>query len=95
MGGRKTVCGSALFVINTQKDAPPVYRSLLHETLNEHYIGLDTNDLVHRITEFLACVHQKNPVPTSFKTSVALPDQIIAHLGQALGILTKRSFSSA
>lgn len=85
--------GSALFVINTQKDAPPVYRSLLHETLNEHYIGLDTNDLVHRITEFLACVHQKKSGADQFlKTSVALPDQIIAHLGQALGILTKRSF---
>ncbi len=89
----KLYAASALFVVNAEKDAPPIYRSLLHESLSEDFLGLDTNELVHRITEYLACVHQKKSGGDQFlPMHVKLPDQIVAHLGQALGILTKRSF---
>ncbi len=84
---------NSLFVINTRKDAPPVYRSLLHETINDDFFGLDTSGLVSRITEYLACVHQKKKgAEKHLPMAKGVPDQIVAHLGQSLGILTKRSF---
>ncbi|PIE43904.1 MAG: GTPase [Gammaproteobacteria bacterium] len=83
----------SLFVVDSNKDTPPVYRSLLNETINDDYFGLDTNVLVNRITEYLDCVQQKKPGAAQYlPMTTRLPDQLVAHLGRSLGILTKRAF---
>jgi hypothetical protein len=82
---------SAVFVINMNKDAPPIYRSLLHSTIDDLYYGFDTSDLVHRITEHFSHdpkSHEESPLPLPVKVQ----DQLLAHLSQSLGILTKRTF---
>ena len=82
---------SAVFVINMNKDAPPIYRSLLHSTIDDLYYGFDTSDLVHRITEHFSHdpkSHEASPLPLPVKVQ----DQLLAHLSQSLGILTKRTF---
>jgi hypothetical protein len=84
---------SGLFVINMQKDSPPIYRSLVHEPITENFYGLDTSELVHRTTEYLASINKKGEDPDQYLTMpTRLNENLIAHLGQALGILTKRTF---
>ncbi|MCG8610983.1 MAG: GTPase, partial [Pseudomonadales bacterium] len=85
---------NALFVINMKKDAPPVYRSLVHSADAEQYYGLDTANLVKQISDYL-----NNPNPNRRNQSsdgLAMPeplsDQIMAHLAQSLGVLAKRTF---
>ena len=84
---------SSVFVINLQQDMPPRYRSLMHDTLSDHYYGFDTAELVLRLTDQLSAMHQKNDdgvvhmvVPTE------VHENLLNHLNHALGILTKRTF---
>lgn len=84
---------SGLFVINMDKDAPPIYRSLVHEPITDSFYGLDPSELVHRTTEYLANISKKSADADQYLTMpTRLNENLIAHLGQALGILTKRTF---
>lgn len=84
---------SSTFVINMELDAPPVYRSLLHESLNDHFYGFDTATLVQHLADYLSSKGRKDP---DHEPPIEVPnniqDQLVAHLAQALGILTKRNF---
>jgi len=82
---------NAIFVINMHKDAPPIYRSLLHSTIDDIYYGLDTTELVNLIIDYFSEQESKSG-ETPFKLPVPVPDQLLAHLSQSLGILTKRTF---
>lgn len=83
----------ALFVVNLERDAPPVYRSLLHDALASYYYGLDTSDLAHRLSEYLSLQNEhKKRDPHLLEVPPSISDNLLAHLSQALGILTKRSF---
>jgi len=84
---------NSVFVINMEQDLPPRYRSLLHNTLTEHYYGFDTAELVDRLTEHLSSLQKKQGDGSSHLTSPkGLSDVLINHLNQAFGILTKRTF---
>ncbi|MFE8072185.1 GTPase [Marinobacteraceae bacterium S3BR75-40.1] len=83
----------ALFVINTERDGAPIYRSLVSEAVSGAYYGFDTSELAERLTETIALMRQK---PLDEETPLKVPGQtseaLLMHLSQALGILTKRSF---
>jgi len=84
---------NAVFVINMEQDQPPRYRSLLHDSLTEHYYGFDTAELVDRLTEHLSSLQQKQGDGSSHLTSPRnVSDELINHLNHAFGILTKRTF---
>lgn len=83
----------AVFLIHSGRDMPPVYRSLVSDTLTEDHVGLDTHELTGRLSLYLDQLQNKDPggVP-AIDFPVPLQDQLVAHLNQALGILTKRNF---
>lgn len=87
--------GDTLFVVNMERDMPPVYRSLLQQDLNADCFGFDTRELSEKIAEYLHARSQRRqanaepPIPLS----AAISDTLLAHLSQALGILTKRNFN--
>ncbi|MFD2231488.1 hypothetical protein [Alkalimarinus sediminis] len=84
---------NSTFVLNMESDAPPVYRSLLHDSLTDHFYGFDTSTLVQHLTDFLSSNGRKDQGDDSvIEMPSNIQDQLIAHLAQALGILTKRNF---
>ncbi|WP_250655006.1 hypothetical protein [Alkalimarinus coralli] len=84
---------SSTFVLNMDNDSPPIYRSLLHDSLTDHFYGFDTTTLVQHLTDYLASSGRKDHDASSFiEVPGNIQDQLIAHLAQALGILTKRNF---
>lgn len=85
--------GSALFIVNQLKDSPPIYRSLHNGPVTDDYCGLDPSELVQLLTEYLAQMTNATEAPQSIlRMPTRLPDTLILHLTQALGILTKRTF---
>lgn len=84
---------NAVFITNMEQDLPPRYRSLLHNSLTEHYYGFDTAELVDRLTEHLSALQQKKGDGSTQLTSPkGISDVLINHMNQAFGILTKRTF---
>lgn len=82
-----------LFIVNPLRDTPPVYRSLYDGPITQEFIGLDTSLLVQRITEYLGQLKESKVPPTAtLPMPSRLADRLISHLGQSLGILTKRNF---
>lgn len=82
-----------LFIINPQRDIPPIYRSLYDGPITADFCGLDTSDLVQRITDYLGQLKDtKLPSNDILPMPVRLADRLVSHLGQSLGILTKRNF---
>ncbi|SFM39423.1 GTPase [Marinobacter zhejiangensis] len=84
-----------LFLIHMEHDAPPIYSSLVKEETKGDGFGFDTQELSDRIAEYLhQHVDQHN---RSYKADFPLPpgvnDTLLAHLSQALGVLTKRNFN--
>lgn len=84
---------SSTFVLNMENDAPPVYRSLLHDSLTDHFYGFDTSTLVQHLADYLSSKGRKDHDDNDLiEMPNNIQDQLVAHLAQALGILTKRNF---
>ncbi len=85
----------SVFLINTDIDQPPRYKSLLKTISKSHY-GLDTTELVERLNEHLSLLGRKHSKEEEKNTLLPLPkfasDVIMNHLHHAFGVLTKRSF---
>ena len=85
----------SLFVVDMERDAPPVYRSLMQSTPGNDCFGFDTTRLAERITRHLQARLERTE--TEDKHRIPLPsavtDTLLTHLSQALGILTKRNFN--
>ncbi|MDX1635522.1 MAG: GTPase, partial [Marinobacter sp.] len=86
---------SSLFVVDMERDAAPVYRSLMQTAPGNDCFGFDTTELAERITEHLQARHER--ADTEDRRRIPLPsavtDTLLTHLSQALGILTKRNFN--
>lgn len=86
------IVSDALFIVNTERDAPPVYRSLMTEPMNRDFFGFDTSELAHRLGESISQVREKKAGSMPLEMPVPVNEALLMHLSQALGILTKRSF---
>lgn len=83
----------AVFVVNLEQDAPPSYRSLMHDTLSDYYYGLDTAELVQRLTHEISELNQKTDESTTYlPIPHGINARLLNHLHHSLGILTKRTF---
>ena len=85
----------ALFVINMERDTPPIYRSLVqHESAGDSF-GFDTTELSARISRHLhgRDGHRQAGDEPGIQLPTAVSDTLLTHLSQALGILTKRNFN--
>ena len=84
---------NAVFVVNLDKDAPPKYKSLMHDELNELFYGFDTAELVQRLTDLLSARHHKGDDGiTHLVVPQGVTDSMLNHINHSLGILTKRTF---
>ncbi|UZE96978.1 hypothetical protein [Alkalimarinus alittae] len=83
---------NSTFVLNMENDAPPIYRSLLHDSLTDHFYGFDTSTLVQYLADYLSTKGRKDQDESPIEVPKNIQDQLVAHLAQALGILTKRNF---
>lgn len=84
---------NAVFIVNLAQDLPPRYRSLMQDTLADHYYGFDTAELVSRITTQLSSMTQRQGDSVNLLACPkGMTDTLLNHLNQALGILTKRTF---
>jgi len=81
----------ALFVINLGQDAPPTYRNLLRTPLTTQHIGFDSTELAEGLA---ALANNRNAAPPADapELPVKVSDALLMHLGQALGVLTQRSY---
>ncbi|XOZ34995.1 GTPase [Halomonadaceae bacterium KBTZ08] len=82
----------ALFVINLDQDAPPTYRNLLRSPLASHHIGFDSTELAGELNA-LAEGGSHNDRKNAPELPTRISEALLTHLGQALGVLTQRSYS--
>ncbi|WP_097460041.1 GTPase [Mangrovitalea sediminis] len=83
----------AMFVINLERDAPPLYRSLAPDASSSYCYGFDTSNLSNLLTEYLALKRERRKEADALlDVPVTVSESLLGHLSQALGILTKRSF---
>lgn len=93
-----TSCGpdnstDSLFVVNLEKDTPPVYRSLLDQQPGEESFGFDTRDLSSRVSDALHARRNRTDQANELQIPAKVSDTLLTHLSQALGILAKRNFN--
>jgi len=93
-----THCGpdtddESLFVINMERDAPPVYRSLLNHKPGEESFGFDTRELSAMLSEKLQARRAGTNPESKLHIPGKISDTLLVHLSQALGILAKRNFN--
>lgn len=84
---------NSVFILNLQQDAPPVYRSLMHDRLSDYFYGFDTAELNQRLTDTLSSMQQKSDDGVNYLVIPPGMTQVLMnHLHHSLGILTKRTF---
>lgn len=83
----------SLFVVNMERDAPPVYQSLLEQRPGEESFGFDTHDLSAMVSETLQARRNNASTDNSLHIPGTISDTLLVHLSQALGILAKRNFN--
>ncbi len=83
----------SLFVVNMERDAPPVYRSLLDHKPGEESFGFDTHALSAMVSDALQARRNNTSTETSLQIPGTVSDTLLVHLSQALGILAKRNFN--
>lgn len=98
------LAATSVFVVDTESDKPPRYRSLGATAGENRVWGLDTGSLATQIQDHL---HQKpQPVPsgaagrkpapppvTGLPVVDGVSDSLLTHLAQALALLTERNFN--
>lgn len=86
---------NALFVVNMERDTPPVYRSLVQQESGGDSFGFDTTELSERITRYLhsRSGHGQPADEPGIPLPASVSETLLTHLSQALGILTKRNFN--
>ena len=66
----------------------------MNDVASSYCYGLDTSDLSNLLTEYLGLLREnKRQAHALLEMPLSVSDALLAHLGQALGILTKRSFN--
>ena len=86
--------GDSLFVINMERDNPPIYRSLLEHAPGDESFGFDTRELSAMIADSLHARREKKPQDSNaLPIPARISDTLLTHLSQALGILAKRNFN--
>ncbi|MBW4933917.1 GTPase [Marinobacter sp. F4206] len=93
-----TRCGpdtgeDSLFVVNMERDNPPIYRSLLDHQPGEESFGFDTRDLSAMLLEVLHARRNHSAGDSGLHVPGKVSDTLLTHLSQALGILAKRNFN--
>jgi hypothetical protein len=93
-----TDCGpdigqDSLFVINMEKDSPPIYRSLLDTVPGEESYDFDTRELSALVSETLEARREGRRENSPLSVPAKINDMLLLHLSQALGILAKRNFN--
>ncbi|MBN7771127.1 GTPase [Marinobacter daepoensis] len=83
----------SLFVINMEKDASPIYRSLLENSPGNESFAFDTRDLSAMLAETLHTRRTQGSDHQPHGISARVTDTLLTHLSQALGILAKRNFN--
>lgn len=98
------LASSAVFLVNMDGDAAPCYRSLVTATDSPAWWGLNTTPLANRINDRLHRAREAEPSPArksdkkahdndELPVSAGVSDSLLAHLGQALALLTQRNFN--
>ncbi|MDV3502961.1 GTPase [Marinobacter sp. M-5] len=92
-----TQCGpdldDSLFAVNMERDAPPVYRSLLEQKPGADTFGFDTRKLSRMLAEGLHAGTDAKSAATALQLPPRASETLLTHLCQALGILAKRNFN--
>lgn len=84
---------NALFLVNMEQDAAPIYKSLIQpDQITRDCFGFDTLELSSAISEHLNRRSSRHQPETELSLPANVSDNLLTHLSQALGILTKRNF---
>ncbi|MCG7199002.1 GTPase [Marinobacter pelagius] len=83
----------SLFVVNMERDNPPIYRSLLDNRPGDESFGFDTRELSNMITDLLQARRSHQEKENPLRIPATISDTLLTHLSQALGILAKRNFN--
>ncbi|WP_165855478.1 GTPase [Marinobacter sp. JSM 1782161] len=82
------------FLINMERDAAPIYTSLVDANdITDDCYGLDTVALSEEINDVLHNRSSKNKTSeANLPLPAAVSDNLLTHLSQAFGVLTKRNY---
>ncbi|TVP52080.1 MAG: GTPase [Halomonadaceae bacterium] len=81
-----------LFVVDTVRDLPPIYRSLLKDRTSTIDLGLDTRELARRINTHLDAGQKGKAQAENFLgLSWRPPESTLMHLAQSLGVQSTRN----
>ncbi|OEY65256.1 GTPase [Marinobacter sp. X15-166B] len=85
---------SSLFVIDTERDGPPIYRSLVAaQQLGANHFSLDTQQLADKIASRAPAKGRRTRQDEDLAIPSGVSDVLLAHLSQALGPLAERNFN--
>ncbi|MFC4258282.1 GTPase [Marinobacter lacisalsi] len=97
------LAASAVFLVDMENDAPPCYRSLAPSPDSPGWWGFDTAALASRINDHLnetpgarpsqGKETKKNQENIGLPVTARVSDLLLAHLGEALALLTQRNFN--
>ena len=90
----------SLFVVELERDAPPVYRSLLtRQDITGDTMGFESRDLSRALADHLHAHRDHGGKdadhhdPENLRIPSTVNTALLQHLSQAFGILTKRNFN--
>lgn len=82
----------SLFVINPERDSPPLYRSLVKGPIVRGFISFDTTELSHKLCGALNELQKPTQGNSeALELPTPLNEPLILHLSRALAELTERS----
>lgn len=79
---------TSLFIVDPNKDHPPVYRKLLGKNISASCLGLDTTFLVEELKKH--CENANNTTKITVPSN--LSESLLNHLVNSWGVLAERSF---
>jgi hypothetical protein len=89
-----------LFVVEQERDAPPVYRSLLtRQDITGDTMGFESRNLSRALDNYLHAQGERagagkgQAAPNDLQIPATVNTALLQHLSQAFGILTKRNFN--
>ena len=83
--------GDGLFIVDLERDQPPLYSALYRDLSNPHCRQIDTSELIARLEQLREEQQDRGEVKVYGETTLSA--RLLAHLVESLGSMSVRNFS--
>ena len=85
--------GEGLFLVDLERDQPPLYSALYRDPQSAHCRQIDTSALVARLEQLQALEREQGGRAIPIDEDTSLPAALLSHLIDSLGKMSVRNFS--